>query len=299
MSSIPAYIQRSIAGSYDNEAVAIFALVNTFHLWVKAINTGSILWSCACTLAYVYMVVAWGGYTFLINLIPIFVLGTMFIMKFNMRIYVTYGIFYTIGCLLSLPIPFVGHQVMGSSEHLLSHFTFFMMQLYVVLMYLRSNLKAEVIQSLTRLIMLFFVTVFLVLILALMLSGKTKLAGRTQSLLDPSWAKKYNPLIASVSEHKPTSWPHFFFDCGFTLFLMPVGLYYCLVEKVTMGKFFLAMYGVTSAYFAGLMTRLILVFAPAVCILAAIGVAENWRDAAKSIRVYLTEGCESSGAAVL
>ena len=43
--------------------------VNTFHLWVKAINTGSILWSCACTLAYAYMVAAWGGYTFIINLV--------------------------------------------------------------------------------------------------------------------------------------------------------------------------------------------------------------------------------------
>lgn len=50
ISIVPSYISRSVAGSYDNEGVAIFALVNTFYLWIKAVNTGSILWSVACSL---------------------------------------------------------------------------------------------------------------------------------------------------------------------------------------------------------------------------------------------------------
>jgi dolichyl-diphosphooligosaccharide--protein glycosyltransferase len=50
ISIVPSYISRSVAGSYDNEAVAIWALTNTFYLWIKAVNTGSILWSVACTL---------------------------------------------------------------------------------------------------------------------------------------------------------------------------------------------------------------------------------------------------------
>lgn len=29
------YISRSVAGSFDNEAVAIFALITTFYLWVS------------------------------------------------------------------------------------------------------------------------------------------------------------------------------------------------------------------------------------------------------------------------
>lgn len=50
ISIVPSYISRSVAGSYDNEGVAIFALVNTFYLWLKACNTGSIFWSVLCTL---------------------------------------------------------------------------------------------------------------------------------------------------------------------------------------------------------------------------------------------------------
>jgi dolichyl-diphosphooligosaccharide--protein glycosyltransferase len=36
---VPGYISRSVAGSYDNEGVAIFALVITFYLFIKAVNT--------------------------------------------------------------------------------------------------------------------------------------------------------------------------------------------------------------------------------------------------------------------
>ena len=35
MAMIPSYISRSVAGSFDLEGVAIFALVYTFYLYVK------------------------------------------------------------------------------------------------------------------------------------------------------------------------------------------------------------------------------------------------------------------------
>ena len=39
----PGYISRSVAGSYDNEAIAIFLLMFTFFCWIKALKTGSVL----------------------------------------------------------------------------------------------------------------------------------------------------------------------------------------------------------------------------------------------------------------
>lgn len=53
------YISRSVAGSYDNEGIAIFALIFTFYLWLKAVNTGAMYWGAMCALAYFYMVSAW------------------------------------------------------------------------------------------------------------------------------------------------------------------------------------------------------------------------------------------------
>ncbi|XP_050958172.1 dolichyl-diphosphooligosaccharide--protein glycosyltransferase subunit STT3B-like, partial [Labeo rohita] len=55
MAVVPGYISRSVAGSFDNEAIAIFALQFTYFLWVKSIKTGSVFWTVGCCLAYFYM----------------------------------------------------------------------------------------------------------------------------------------------------------------------------------------------------------------------------------------------------
>ena len=62
MAIVPGYISRSVAGSYDNEGIAIFALLFTYFLWLKSVKTGSVFWSVAASLSYFYMVgrVWWG-----------------------------------------------------------------------------------------------------------------------------------------------------------------------------------------------------------------------------------------------
>ena len=45
--------------------------------------------------------------------------------------------------------------------------------------------------------------------------------GRFYSLLDPSYAKNYIPIIASVSEHQPTAWASYYFDLQILVFLFP------------------------------------------------------------------------------
>ena len=74
---VPGYISRSVAGSYDNEGIAIFCMLFTYYLWIKSVKTGAIYWSTLCALAYFYMVSSWGGYVFLINIIPLHVLGRL------------------------------------------------------------------------------------------------------------------------------------------------------------------------------------------------------------------------------
>lgn len=64
---VPGYISRSVAGSYDNEAIAIFLLMITFYLWIKAVKTGSATFGTLTALFYGWMVAAWGGYVFITN----------------------------------------------------------------------------------------------------------------------------------------------------------------------------------------------------------------------------------------
>lgn len=109
------------------------------------------------------------------------------------------------------------------------------------------------------------------------------------TLLDPTYAKKYIPIIASVSEHQPTAWSNYFFDLGYILLLMPAGYYFLLIEDVTYGKIFIAIYGVLSTYFSCVMIRLMLTLAPAVCIIAGITLSEVFRKAGESIREHMLE----------
>lgn len=54
------------------------------------------------------------------------------------------------------------------------------------------------------------------------LSGKiSPWTGRFYSLLDPSYAKNNIPIIASVSEHQPTTWSSYYFDLQLLVFMFP------------------------------------------------------------------------------
>ncbi|TNM84532.1 hypothetical protein fugu_008710, partial [Takifugu bimaculatus] len=108
--------------------------------------------------------------------------------------------------------------------------------------------------------------------------------GRFYSLLDPSYAKNNIPIIASVSEHQPTTWSSYYFDLQLLVFMFPgkcvsrtgpgrVGLYYCF-SNLSDARIFIIMYGVTSMYFSAVMVRLMLVLAPVMCILSGIGVSQ-------------------------
>ena len=74
-----------------------------------------------------------------------------------------------------------------------------------------------------------------------------------------------------------------------------MGFYYCLVHKMTYGKLFLGMSGVFTVYFSCTMSRLMMVFAPFVCMISAIAVSEIIRKSTKSIRYYLTGVDTGSG----
>ena len=130
----PGYISRSVAGSYDNEAVAIFAMVLTFYTWIKAVKLGSAAWATYTALGYFYMVSSWGGYVFIINIIPLHVFVLLLMGRYSSRIYVSYCTFYVLGTILSMQIPFVGFQPARTNDHMAALGKLFIQLLEYVLM---------------------------------------------------------------------------------------------------------------------------------------------------------------------
>lgn len=273
ISIVPGYISRSVAGSYDNEGIAIFCMLLTYYLWIKAVKSGSIYWSALCAIAYFYMVSSWGGYVFLINLIPMHVFALMIVGRFSNRIYVAYSIVYVLGTILSMQISFVGFQPIQSSEHMAAFGIFGLCQLMAFYEYAQSKLSADQFQVLFKAVATLLATALAVVGTILTITGKiSPWTGRFYSLLDPSYAKNNIPIIASVSEHQPTSWSSFYFDLQILMTMFPVGIYFCF-KNLTDANIFIILYGMTSVYFAGVMVRLMLVLAPVMCILSGIGIS--------------------------
>lgn len=272
---VPGYISRSVAGSYDNEGIAIFCMLFTYYLWIKSVKTGNIYWAALCSVAYFYMVSSWGGYVFLINIIPIHVFVLMISGRFSHRIYVAYSTVYSLGTLLSMQISFVGFQPVQTSEHMLALGVFGLCQIHAFVDYLRANMTKDNFNILFKSLVIGIVSIISIGLAVLTLSGKVApWTGRFYSLLDPSYAKNNIPIIASVSEHQPTSWSSFYFDLQILTFLFPAGLYYCF-SRLTDHNIFIILYGIFAVYFAGVMVRLMLVLAPVMCILGGIAVSSS------------------------
>uniref|UniRef100_A0A1B6E412 dolichyl-diphosphooligosaccharide--protein glycotransferase n=1 Tax=Clastoptera arizonana TaxID=38151 RepID=A0A1B6E412_9HEMI len=267
---VPGYISRSVAGSYDNEGIAIFALQFTYYLWVKSVKTGSIFWSCLTALSYFYMVSAWGGYVFIINLIPLHVFALLIMGRYSNKLFTSYTVFYILGLLMSMQIPFVGFQPIRTSEHMAASGVFVLLLAISALKYMQSILSKSEFKF------LFFTAavgsgavVFLTVVLLTYAGVIAPWSGRFYSLWDTGYAKIHIPIIASVSEHQPTTWFAFFFDLHILVTTFPVGLWHC-IKQINDERVFVVLYAISAVYFAGVMVRLMLTLTPVVCILSGI-----------------------------
>ncbi|KIK83439.1 glycosyltransferase family 66 protein [Paxillus rubicundulus Ve08.2h10] len=288
---VPGYISRSVAGSYDNEAIAIFLLMFTFFCWIKALKQGSAFFGTIAAVFYFYMVAAWGGYVFITNMIPLHALVLLLMGRFSSRLYVAYSTWYAIGTLASMQVPFVGFQPVRTSEHMAAlgehsssmyqlifiHLTltgvFGLLQIVAFAQLVRSHVSSKQFQELLVSAVISAGVMGFFAIVALTYKGWiAPWTGRFYSLWDTGYAKKYIPIIASVSEHQPTAWPSFFMDLHFLIFLFPAGVVMCF-RALRDEHVFVIIYAVMASYFAGVMVRLMLTLTPVVCVASAVAMS--------------------------
>ncbi|WOH11186.1 hypothetical protein DCAR_0830666 [Daucus carota subsp. sativus] len=290
LAMVPSYISRSVAGSYDNEAVAIFALIFTFYLYIKTLNTGSLFYATLNAIAYFYMVCSWGGYTFIINLIPMHALLCIVTGRYSPRLYIAYCPLVVLGTLLAALVPVVGFNAVLTSEHFASFLVFIIIHVVALAYYIKGILSPKMFKVAVTLVVSVGLVVccgVIAILVALVASSPTKgWSGRSLSLLDPTYASKYIPIIASVSEHQPPTWPSYFMDINVLAFLVPAGIVACFLP-LSDASSFVVLYIVTSVYFSGVMVRLMLVLAPAACIMSGIALSEAFSVFTRSIKFQL------------
>lgn len=271
---VPGYISRSVAGSYDNEAIAIFLLMFTFYLWIKALKTGSALWGTTAALFYGWMVAAWGGYVFITNMIPLHVFVLIAMGRYNHRAYVAYTSWYVLGTVCSMQVPFVEFLPIRTSEGMAALGVFGLLQLIALVETVRKLVPGKQFELLLRAFVALVFVVSLIALIALTFSGFiAPWTGRFYSLWDTGYAKVHMPIIASVSEHQPTAWPAYFFDLQMLIWLFPAGLFW-FFKELRDEHVFVLIYAAFASYFSGVMVRLMLVLTPVVCVCAAMAISK-------------------------
>ncbi|KAL7719486.1 dolichyl-diphosphooligosaccharide--protein glycotransferase [Entamoeba marina] len=234
---IPGYMSRSVAGSYDNECISIFALF----------KSGNVIHAALAALSYYYMALSWGAYVFIINLIPLHAFLLLIMGRFTTKLYTAFTTFYAI-------------------EY-----------------YFQCNVSEQQFKNFYKKCILFALIGGVVAVVILTLTGKiSPWTGRFYALLDPTYAKEHIPIIASVSEHQPTSWGSYYFDLHIIVFFIPVGIYF-LLKDIRDETIFLILLVMTTVYFSGVMSRLVLILSTAACICAAIGISKMFDSVSKMI----------------
>ncbi|KAI1721475.1 oligosaccharyl transferase STT3 subunit domain-containing protein [Ditylenchus destructor] len=228
------------------------------------------LWSAGAGLFAACFIAISPGYVFIINLIPLHVLVLILSGNYSNKVYIAFTTFYTLGQLMAMQIPFVGFQPVKTSEHMAAAGIFGLLQLIGGLRFMQGRLTRKQFIALFIGAIVFAFSLGLLFIAFLTYAGYiAPWSGRFYSLWDTGYAKIHIPIIASVSEHQPTTWVSFFFDLHITAAVFPAGLWFC-VKNVNSERVFVILYAISAVYFAGVMVRLMLTLTPVVCILAGI-----------------------------
>eukprot|EP00879_Flechtneria_rotunda_P023308 GHRR01024657.1.p1 GENE.GHRR01024657.1~~GHRR01024657.1.p1 ORF type:complete len:542 (+),score=179.30 GHRR01024657.1:95-1627(+) len=239
------------------------------------------------------MAASWGAYIFISNLIPLYVLVMIAIRRYHRRLYVAYTTFWAVGGLLAMQVRFIGSNHVTSHELLAFNMVWLGLQAWEVLLWLRARTTQAQFSAAISTVLLTAVGLVFGGVVVLTAAGKmTPWTGRFWTLLNPTYAKKYIPIIASVSEHQPTTWATYIFDVHVLALAAPAGLYFCF-KGMRDAQLFLLTFALTAIYFSGIMIRLMLVAAPAFVLLGSLAISSTLDTYATDLR----EATSSSGMA--
>jgi len=287
MSIIPAHIMRSVAGGFDNEAIAVSAFCLVFLFWVRSIRTPrSWPYGILCGIAYAYAAAVWGGYIFINNLLALHACFLVVIGKYNYGLYRSYTLLYVIGTLGAMQVPPIGWAPLRAVEQMPSVLVFVTFQLMGFCELCRKKkMIGKKDKEMTGWQFCFFrCGVFAVAGLAtaavayvmFQLGVFMPLGARIRGLFLEA-VKTGNPLVDSVAEHQPANDQAYDMYLAKARYLAAVGLLFCWHQR-SPGKFFVVIYAIVAYIYSLKMARLVLICGPIVAILAGypVGIIGDW-----------------------
>eukprot|EP00951_Prasinocladus_malaysianus_P001961 scaffold13965_cov48-Prasinocladus_malaysianus.AAC.2 len=309
MAIIPAHIMRSVGGGYDNESIAVTAMVGTFYFWVRSLRSDkSWPFGILAGLFYVYMVAAWGGYIFVLNMVGVHAAALLGLEYFAPQVVKavygevnfqnalkSYTLFFVIGTLGATRVPVVGLTPLRSMEQIGPLLVFAAYQVLGLVEVLRrrkgyASGSEEALKLQKQVFIVLGGCIGLVVLVLLQAGHFGPLSIRVRGLF-VQHTKTGNPLVDSVAEHQPATksayWQYLHHMCSFA----PVGFLFCFYQ-INNSKLFLILWGFLSYFFSSKMNRLIILLGPVASALAGVALGNAVDFVLDQAKMLVTESLE-------
>ncbi len=265
----PSFLARTALGFFDTEVLGILGLLSFILLFLRAIDENrsllsSLLQSAGAGAALAYFIGAWGAAYFLVDLVVIFVFVLILLKRYSQRLLLSYSLTFGLALFIATNIPYISLNYLASGAVLPVAGVFLLLCLLEIL---RHNISDRTKLLFTGATLAGVVGGFFAL---WQLGYLQDIAGKFITVLDP-FLRSATPLIESVAEHRISAWGNLYFELGLGILFFLGGLYFTL-RNPNNRNVFLLLFGATSLYFAASMVRLLVIFAPAFSLLAAIGI---------------------------
>ena len=261
------YISRTALGFCDDESIGIFMILLLSLFFLRSLDkerslNKTVLYSIAAGLSLGYISTFWGAVRYPIAMLTLFVFVLLILKRYSRRLLLSYSVTFGIAFLIAINVPKLGTRFLFEAFNLPVIGVFLLMLLIELL----QNFK----KTSTKLIFtLGFVAFIIAAAFLLLQSGMITLPfGKFMGALNPL-TRLGNPLVSSVAEHRPSAWGTFYSAFGIGAFFIPLGLFFA-VQNPTNRNVYVTIFGLSSLYFASSMVRLMLIAAPAICLLWAI-----------------------------
>jgi dolichyl-diphosphooligosaccharide---protein glycosyltransferase len=265
----PSFLQRSSLGFFDTEVPGVLGLVLFIFLFLRSIDgnkslRASLLYSLGAAAALGYFIAGWGAAYYLIDLSVLFVFVLVLLKRYTPRLLMNYSIVFGLALFIGTKVPYISLSYVTSGAIVPVVAVFIVLILAEIL---RNNIsmKSKITLSIASLVIIIggIVTAAVTGVLG-------GIAGKFITVLDP-FVRAASPLIDSVAEQRISAWGNLYIELGISILFFLVGLYFVL-RNPTNRNIFLLLFAATSLYFATSMVRLLVLFAPAFAIIAALGI---------------------------
>ncbi len=303
------YIQRTVVGFFDNEAMGIFYIVIALYFFIRSYKRGSLISGVFAGVSLGLLGATWGAYLYLTDLFPLFALLLIVFKRYNRNLLTAYSTTMSIGLLICAAVPRTGIGIVTSMAGLPGVLVMGLMVLiemwpsikgltfsiiHTIPMRIKDN-AWRIFGGLGIILASGLVGLQLLGILPAVISGVQaqieaaglfRIAGRYLTVLIPITRGQFQ-IVSSVGEHLATPWGYYFYQLWTLILFIPIGFYF-LYKNPSSENILILLFGLTITYFSGSLIRIILILTPAMAVIAAYGIVNLMKPFGEIIRGVTT-----------